>query len=186
MTRAARRGPNGLILVLMSSIGLVLGTQTIALSVPLTARAATNAECDGTETNNVFGGAIKDSVGSPYITWAQATISYKNYALCHGQGASIPIQSSSSAWISIEGPQSNEIVQIGLIKCNPIASVCGNNMDEGFVDWFYAFGRYNDPFYMPWANKILLADTSTHTYTVFLSNGTWHFQIGGMDKKVIN
>lgn len=174
------------VLIFLSAIVLVLVTQTLVLSLPLSVRAATNAECDGLQTNNTWGTRLKSGIPSPYATYASATINYVNYTLCHGSGFSDPIQSSSSAWISIEGPGSNDIVQIGLIKCNSIAQVCGNNMDEGFVDWFYAWGVDGDPFKMPWANKILLADTSTHTYAISLANGTWSFLIGGGVKKTLS
>ena len=150
------------------------------------ARCPTNAECDGLQTNNTWTTRLKSGVPSPYVTYTGATINYINYTLCHGNGLSDPIQSSSSAWISVEGPGSSDIVQIGVIKCNSIASVCGNNMDEDQVDWFYAWGVDGDPFKQPWANRIGLADGYTHRYTVYLSSGSWIFSIDGTTKKTLS
>jgi hypothetical protein len=162
----------------------LIGFQLFPMSFvdPPTALAAVNAECDSTQTKNSWVSRNSThSVGSSYVRSAGVDINYHDYALCI-PGLFDPLQSSSSAWIAIEGPGSSDIVQVGLIKCNSAASICGNGMDEDDVDWFYAWGNDGDPFNQPWAHNLGRADTSTHRYAVSIASGTWSFKIDGISK----
>ena len=151
------------------------------------AAAATYAECDSLQQNdNTW--ISRDNgtaINAPYVWKATATINWVNYALCT-PGLFDPIVTGSGAWIGIEGPGQSDIVQVGLIKCGAIALVCGNGMDEGAVDWFYAWGVQGDPFKQPWAHKIGLADHATHSYTLDVVGGEWGFAIDGVTQVSIS
>lgn len=147
--------------------------------------AATNAECDSLQTDNEFRARDNNVTINGDANLVAGYINYVNYALCT-RGLFTPNQSGSGAWVAIEGPRSNDIVQIGLWKCNTIGLVCGNGMDAGSVDWFYAWGVDGNPFMMPWPNKIALADTGTHEYREGNFNGNWTFFIDGQLKKTIS
>ena len=141
------------------------------------ALGATYAECDNLQLNNTW--IFKQtSVGSPYAYWAQADIYYVNYPLCT-YGLIAPQQSGSSAWVAVEGG-SGDIIQVGIIKCPTNQNIwCAwNGVENGYVDWFYAFGKNNDPFYLPFPKSLGRATSGTHTYTLGLNgSGKWVFEV---------
>src|ERR1700690_2141742 len=132
----------GLIVVQSLIAGTLLAPQVMA---------GTTAECDSLQTDNswVFrNNSVAISASSP-ATEVYGTISNANPALCT-RGLFTPFQTGSSAWVAVNpGTGGNSIVQIGVDKCNTIGAVCGNNMDAGKVDYFYAYGIDGNPFYMP-------------------------------------
>jgi hypothetical protein len=175
-----------------TSIAAVLASLSL-LTLPSTglpsfvAAAATYAECDSLQANDNTWIARDNSttIGSPYAWRAQAKINWVNYALC-SVGLFNPIVSGSSAWVAIEGPGSSDIVQLGVMKCSAYAAVCGNGMDRGVVDWFYAWGVTGDPFKQPWPNNLGVADHAAHTYKVTVVGGDWFFDIDNVAVKTIS
>jgi hypothetical protein len=59
-------------------------------------------------------------------------------------------------------------------------------MDEGVVDWFYAWGVDGDPFKQPWAHNLGIADHATHNYKVTVVGGDWFFDLDNVAVKSIS
>jgi hypothetical protein len=180
-------------------LGAVFAVVMLVASAHATAnevRAAYNAPCDNLETNNVFVArdqSINPSV-DPLISWVSGAIWYYNPRLCSFSGGLAPTQSSSGAWVAIEGPflsgslGGNSIVQVGYIKCQSSTGCNASGIPSSHynrVVYFYAFGNANDVFHMPEPQFIADAPTSSigHTFKVNLhySSGTsdWQFIVDG-------
>ena len=163
--------------------------------------AAYNATCDILQAADNTWVARDSETVTTWVTKVTGWISYYNYTLCQDPGIPFirPEQSSSSAWVAIEGPNpggpagGDSIVQVGYIKCQNSTGCAVSGIDSSHwnkVVYFYAFGNSNDLLHNPFPQFIAEADNLPHTFEVYLhyTGGTrqWEFKIDGTIRKVFD
>lgn len=168
---------------LTSSLALVMATVLLMMPTEVLAVQSLSGACDvGQYIDNTWG--VRDAYtgqSGPWLTSASASISRYDYSLC--TGGARPKVSGTGAWVAIEGPGSNDIVQVGYWKCGD-ALICGNGMHTNQLDFFYSSGS-DDWDHAPWPKNISLADAAgSHVFKVELfyntdGSRTWRYMIDG-------
>jgi hypothetical protein len=173
------------------ALSLVVGTIAAVGLNPATAAATQylSGPCNTSQyLDNSFSFREGDTgTNGPWITNITGTINRYVYQLCsENPPGNNPIVSGSGAWVSINGPGGDDIVQIGYWECG-YAAVCGNQMDTNQLDFFCAYGTTGNLLYQPWPTKISLADSaSSHVFTVSVHSGSyWNLNIDGTTVVVI-
>lgn len=185
-------------LSLTPALVFALALSTASAVRPSQVYAALVATCDNLESDNVFV-ARDESVpaNGPWVVWATAQIGYKDEALCNTTPIIAPHQSSSSAWVAIEGPwvagfnPGGSIVQDGYFKCQHSDGCDFSGFPWNVTGYFYAFGNANDLFHLPVPHYIATATSGYHTFKVYLhylSGGgrQWEFSVDGVIRQTLD